>query len=518
MTTQDNLLYKRQYLIGPRVLDDTSLAHWLTTPLSSRYVLMSHPDLPVVHAHDGNKRALHILGEIFDPDNTLFSNADVAHFLLDKTSDFQAFELATKRLCGNFICVLTLEDSTRIYPDACGIRTVYYTTVSGGDADALWLAAQPGLFFDFLSVKRDRELLQAFRKHGWPGWWPGTVTPFEKTLKLACNHYLDLETGGSHRFWPQGPLYSFVSLDDSAEKIVVLLKNILKAMAARGPYILSMSGGYDSRIIFACTDKCKPGVEAYSMAEPAVPRYDLAIPRALCKRYNINYKIIRSTDAYLNLIEVYRKNTGYALWDPSSIMLPAAEHLSKDALIVSGALGELLRIFYQPKLTKYGDPKEIDAEVLAKICEFSDNPIAVDEFSAWLESLPENYNFALLDFLYWEQRAGSWYASTLNGANTYVNSVPPFNCRELLEIALSVPQQYKLEPHELALKICEIAEPGVLDYPFNMGIYDKIRELFLRLLPWRIRNAMERWHYSRAGLRESHALNSKMYNLSIPEE
>ena len=226
---------------------------------------------------------------------------------------------------------------------------------------------------------------------------------------------------------------------------------------------------------------------------------------------NFTYAALNSD---LELLDIFRKNTGYTVWDAGSIMLSPLNKLPDDATIVTGLVGEVFRSFYKPKLGKVGNTEELTAINCAEMCEYSNNPYAVEAFSKWFLSLPTNCGIDILDLLYWEQRAGNWAACAQNGLNTFVNSVPPLNCRELLEIGVSVPEKFKDSPYFLARKICEISEPGVLTFPFNYGFRDSVTDTVSKIVPWRIRHEVEKMRYSKAGLRETYSILEEGCNLN----
>ena len=511
MTSQnDTLIYNRQFIIGNKVLE--KLEHWNSLRLNQEFILMTHPNLSVSHSTEQYKKKVVILGDVFDPNNVEHTNQDIVNNLIANVSSFSEFESYTNRFSGHWLCFIMLASESRIYPDACGMRPLHYTTLKNNQE--FWLGTQPGLFLDFLGIEKDTELLTAFQQHGWPGWWPGEITPYKSTYKLPSNHYMDLDNRSVHRFWPTGQLQSHSNLEEAADKMSDLLTRIMRAITLRGPVIFSLTGGYDCRMIFACTDKSGSTLEAFSMAEPNSAKYDLTIPRSLTKKFNMNFQLLQCQDSDLELLDIFRKNTGYTVWDAGSIMLSPLNKLPDDATIVTGLVGEVFRSFYKPKLGKVGNTEELTAINCAEMCEYSNNPYAVEAFSKWFLSLPTNCGIDILDLLYWEQRAGNWAACAQNGLNTFVNSVPPLNCRELLEIGVSVPEKFKDSPYFLARKICEISEPGVLTFPFNYGFRDSVTDTVSKIVPWRIRHEVEKMRYSKAGLRETYSILEEGCNLN----
>jgi len=505
---KEALRLNRQFIIGPRIIDE--LKHWNSFKLDQLNILCAHPNLIVGQAvSDGNKNLV-LIGDVFDPYNIGYGNKEISEDLLANTTSFEDFEKYSKRYSGHWLCYLNLNGDIRIYPDACGMRSMHYTQL---DNNEYWMGSQPGLFHEYLGVEKDQKILSEFRKYTWPGWWPGNITPFKNTFKLPSNHYLDLNKKSVYRFWPTEGLIKDIDLESASLEISKLLSNIIMAISSRGKIIVSITGGYDSRMIFACTDKSGNNISAYTLAEPRTSSYDISIPRKLCNKFKIKYQLLRGSDKDIDLLDIYRKNTGYSFWDIGSVMVPPLNKLTKNAFIVNGLLGEIFRSFYAPKLNKISTDDELTASVISNICEFSDNKMAIKSFSDWLDSLPKYDEINILDMLYWEQRAGNWASCSHNGSSTFVNSIPALNCRELLEIALAVDEKFKVSPYLLARKICEKSEPSVLDLPFNTSIRNSLREFGSKFIPWRIRIKYEGLKYTLYGLKDTYKLKKSGFKL-----
>jgi hypothetical protein len=108
------------------------------------------------------------------------------------------------------------------------------------------------------------------------------------------------------------------------------------------------------------------------------------------------------------------------------------------------------------------------AEHLAAVTKM-EHPFAVRKFSEWLQEADDLLGFDVLDIFYWEQRAGSWFASNcLEFDSTWRDVFIPYNGRMLLVDMLSADIELrKGPPYPLYVQLMRHLWPEVLSEPIN---------------------------------------------------
>lgn len=69
---------------------------------------------------------------------------------------------------------------------------------------------------------------------------------------------------------------------------------------------------------------------------------------------------------------------------------------------------------------------------------------------------------------FWEHRFGKWASNSSMNYDVLVDSITPFNCRELIETWLMIPRKERMKC-KLHNKIIEDNWPELLDIPINPG-------------------------------------------------
>ncbi len=198
-------LFHGQFLLGPSFADH--LEGWQRIAIDDRTKLTVHPELTTAQASDKEK-SLTLLGCILDPNDPVASNADILARLLPSFSSIGELIEATGRFGGRWICIAMSGEGRFLFNDALGLRQVFYTNPA--DTGSLWAMSQPGIAAEQLGLHLDPQATafsesQTFRSD--PEYrWPAEASPFKGLKHLLPNHWLDLDTGTSHRYWPMEPL------------------------------------------------------------------------------------------------------------------------------------------------------------------------------------------------------------------------------------------------------------------------------------------------------------------------
>jgi hypothetical protein len=374
---------------------------------------------------------------------------------------------------------------------------VFYLA-SGAGAGFL-AGSQPRLLGETAGIARDTALEQQFRRYPVQSSWPGELTPYPGIRQLLPNHFLDVPRAEPCRFWPRGPI-ARIETDDAATRIGRLLTGTLQAAFGRGRVLLPLTGGYDSRVLFACTLAGGLPVETFANDFPDTPYHDLSIPRRLARVTGTRFTVVQAAPSDAGLEAMLRRNMADMVWDPGLHHAATYRRFGEVHTTLWGQIAEIARCFYYPDGVHPASP---DAAAIAERAGYGGNPLAVGEIERWLGALEDTPGLALLDRYYWEHRLGNWASLLATAFDTVTEVVQPFNCRELLVTALGVDVEFRRDPYELFRRVCGLTCPNVLEVPFNEDWRDDLAGRLRAIVPWPAQRWWRALRMQRAGLVEN---------------
>ncbi len=288
------LLYAGQFVLGPSFA--AHFAAWQKIDIDGTLKLTAHPDLACTRATDG-QRSLTLVGHILDPLTPAASNDDILRQLLQRYTGRSALIKATSGYGGRWLLIATHGEEKFLFNDALGLRQVFYTNPA--DTGALWAMSQPGIGAEVLALTPDEAATafvesSVFRAN--PEYrWPGEASPFKGLKHLLPNHWLDLTTGTSHRYWPMEPL-ARVAPEAAMEKLSALLPGIIRAAAQRFDLALSITAGIDSRLVLAAARDMKDKLSFVTVQQrmASADHPDLTVPGRLLERLGLPHEIIHA--------------------------------------------------------------------------------------------------------------------------------------------------------------------------------------------------------------------------------
>lgn len=448
-------LHGRQFIAGPRAVERENLGG---REIFGTLQIGYHKRLPVTKVERVD-RELVALGHVIDPARPASGNRDVLASLAACTT-FDQLESAMAALGGRWLLFARIEDAARLYPDAGGSKSAFY---SDG-----WVASQPGLF--------GHPIDHGLSAHPKACTWPMGETPFEGVRQLLPNHYLELTTFRAIRFGPR-PVVN-AGLEAAAELISDILKGTLEAVTFRGTAALPITGGVDSRTLLSSAYELLDNIKLITVVDEKVPRPDYVIPKILAKLVRHPVRFVQANEG-----EDVSANT-CGLWrDPSQHRLPS---FAQADFVLLGHLSEICRCFYW----KDGSPRQATPELLSRIAGF--DGAHQDIYARWLEGVPTGCGIDSLDFFYWESRAGTWSSLCCLAMDGFCDVISPYNCRRLIETGLAVDVAYRREPWELHRRLCR---PELRSVPFNATRLEQLDAFLGSWIPWRARALIKRLGY-----------------------
>jgi hypothetical protein len=475
--------------------------------VGSRLALAAHPDLAVTQVSRVGTE-LTLLGFILDPAHPERSDAETLGALaLQPTLD--GLLLSTDSLTGRWALVVVTAAVTALVGDAAGLRQVHYAVSRGG----VWSASQAGLLAQTLTLPTDPEAAEFasslyFRSDAEP-WWPGDSSLVAGVKRLLPNHWLDLASGTTHRFWPRAPVEAGQTSDPERASAAIL-RGAMVAAARRGPLALGLTAGLDSRTLLAASRDIAPHMLFCTTEIPSAVgnRRDRVVAGATLRHLGLPHAILRAPSRPdPSFRRVFRASADTA-HDYCAVVVEAfANSMPAGCLFVSGNCSEIGRRYYRSLHERVRETPE----GFAALGNMKRSPFAVAAFARWLESAGRAVRaqgYDVLDLLYWENRVGSWQASTQGERDVVGETYTPFACRRLIEIMLAADIAERSAPeYRFHRAVISGLWPEALDQPINpadagtrvhdtaravlmpplrrLGVDHAVKTAYLRLRRWR---------------------------------
>jgi len=457
---------RRQYLLGPRRAPLVS--GWRTVAIGPDLLLEAHPDLQVTQAMTGDRR-LTLLGFIVDPTAPGRSDIEILEGLADDVR-IDAPAVGTARFGGRWVLIVEAGGHTVLLADPAGLRQTYHA-VSG--AGAVWAASQSAFLAQVLDLPVDPEAAEFagsvyFRSYPEP-WWPADATLHQGSQRLLPNHLLDLRTGLVRRFWPDAPK-GRLSVDEAADRCATLLRGSMNAAAARGPLVLGLTAGIDSRSLLAASRDVQAGLLCCTIDNGVSGgnRRDVTTARRVLDRLGLPHLVVpRASSIDPSFLRDYQASVDCPHAYCAHHTFGLLRDLPTDRLWVSGNCSEIGRGYLRSQMPGIvTTPRS-----LAAAANMERSPWAVRSIGRWLDTAApaaERYGYDPVDLFHWEHIMGSWLANAQSERDIVTDWFTPFGDRLLIETMLAVDLADRMPPaHRLHRAMLSILWPETLAEPFN---------------------------------------------------
>jgi hypothetical protein len=372
-------------------------------------------------------------------------------------------EAIDKESCpaGQYVAITHSE----VFSDAGSLKQAFFDRATNTIASSPRLLTMPG------AKAISPELLHGSR----PDWYWGPRTSFPNIDFLLPSQCLDLDT-----FMPKFRPLPQPTGPSPAEPAKILERELcesFKRLANAGNSIrLAMTGGIDSRTLFAAAIEAGVEFETYTMASPQVHPLDVTVAREISERFGIRHST-------LPIGRIDTDELDWYLWFSAgqSVTLDSDfhaaglwDHFGRDAVHVRGLGFELGRHKYRDFIAPEDkdlirtDPNEIWKRFtrpwVRRLHRY--NRQAFETYARWIQ---DTLDFSTMDFrdrLYLDQGIGTWCASAEYGLDA--------TGAQRISIGSST-EIYKLLLHEgsgskrsgpLQREMMRAIEPALLEYPF----------------------------------------------------
>lgn len=368
----------------------------------------------------------------------------------------------SKRFAGRFVIIYLNGDEFIFLPDATSSIPVSYTVPEF----ELVVSSNPKIIADFIGFEESitaREIKsQATEIHP----LPYDLSMYEQVKYVIPNHYLDCSTQRANRYFPKGEIATR-DVDDVVMASVELLVNISTGYLEKRQLSIPLTAGIDSRTVLAIFKKHIDAIPLYTFQHDGFndTTPDIAIPKQIAEQYKLDYRCIRTLDVPEDIAMNYRLELGSSY---NSYIAKNAYTYSKTDIakrtFLSGDIIPLVKSNFGKKAPEF---LATGWFLVTKTHNYSKrNKLEVDR---WVEDVKLNTKKSIIskyDLFFWEHRIGKWVANNLMNYDLLTESLNVFNCREIIEMWLSVPRNKRFE-ESIHKKIIQILWPGLLEFPIN---------------------------------------------------
>ena len=496
---RERLLFRRQFVLGPRFLEGFS--NWNRLSVRPTTKLTVHPDLPAYQARTGGM-SITLLGYILDPYEPRASDAEIVNRLLASLQGRGVGETvieSTYPLGGRWILVVDDGSTVLLFTDPIGYRQAFYSLA----ASSVWCGSQPGILAEVLDLRVDpgaSAFIRAYRRRQPEYWWPGDSSLYKEVRHLLPNHYLDLQTGTPHRFWPHHELPER-TVEEVVPENARLLEGLIESASHRFELALTVTAGRDTRLLLAASKAIWHRLYYFTTIHwhLATDHPDVQIPSRLLSRLGLRHNVIWCPSRMdKEFRETYERNmsTAHDVYGP--IAQGLYQQYPRDRVCMEGT-GMPITTNSLPR-TRDDAGRETNLETLAWLVEIKyDMPreeFALDALDRWLSGAAHT-GLDHLSLFYWENREGNWAAMAQAESDLVRDALVPYNCRLFLANALSVPNAHRARPsYVLQEALTRHLRSEVLNEPINPPFKHTAVSTVREFLRNPVRKDMD-WLYSR---------------------
>lgn len=504
---------RRLFLLAPQV--HPAFTDPPATPLGD-WQLSHHRDLQVLQSRRGS-RTLTLIGHLLDPQLPQADDLQLLEALNHSAGRLRDLPAATARFGGRWALIADDGEQALVWNDAAGQRSVFYhlhphphphlgslqrshpaspqpsphpnpflpPETGAPDPAPLrtLIAGEPGLLASHLGLPIDPAAADFACSRGKGDlevhWLPGDRTLYAELRALLPNHCLDLRSGRCWRFWPQAAIAP-MDWEAVLQRSEALLRGQFEAARRRWPLALSMTAGWDSRLMLALCRPAAAQLQAFTLAYPpqGSDAGDVRVPARLLARLGLPHQIVHCpARVHTHFRALMRRHQPTPAQGCCSDVQALWQQWRRQSMCLSGDAAEIVKAhFRRPGLTD----ESLTAQDLAELLRIGQHPFALQALQEWLDAARPS-PVPLLDLLCWEQMAGRWQAKLRADFDLVQDCIAPLNHRELLVTMLAADESRRRAPRvELFEALIRRIWPAVLAEPVNPPERQSLRRRLLQ--------------------------------------
>ena len=292
----------------------------------------------------------------------------------------------------------------RLYPDCGGSIPIVFCAASKRLGSSAHMFLDPEEYED----RFNRPLHDSVVANDVSGSWiTGTLTAHHGIERLLPNFYLDLERWEAVRFWPHVPDFALsAGLEDTADLTAQALTGFLNAVAVEYRTGITMTAGFDSRILIAAARQVRDKVEFFTIGS-AGEGLDQDMTARISAEMGLSHRLTPIVQSSAEEKAQWDYWVGHVVRESTRNVFPTLHPLSYD-VILTGMYGETgrARLYRQDRETINTAPAT--AEFVLSRLTLPLVPEVVENVEHWLAPIVDLPRSAVLDLAFNELRFGSW--------------------------------------------------------------------------------------------------------------
>lgn len=352
--------------------------------------------------------------------------------------DLDALErLVLPKLAGLYVFI---SESGRLYMDHGGSFPIVYSPAEKQAATSTAMLLDPKEYKDRFRADLHEALIG---REGAGGWISGTLTAHRGVLRVLPNHYLDLSTWTSHRFWPRkGDFDQWRDFDTAVAGAAKALSDFSLAATREFKVAATMTAGFDSRLLLAGCRSALPNCEFFTLEAPNA-ELDLDVSRAIADRYGLSHRQLPLRQATARETAIWDRMVGDCMIEAPRQTHVTLRDLTDREAMFTGMYGEVGRCrLYRQDLNEINKATINPKFVISRLT-LPQHPELVANIGEWFEGLAGQPNSVILDLAFHELKFGSWSMGQRPITNSIKLNFLPFAQRPVFEAFIGVAPEQK---------------------------------------------------------------------------
>ena len=362
-------------------------------------------------------------------------------------------------LTGRFVAIDLADTAPVLHPDA----TASLSAVFSPEEETV--ASTNGLIPVSPSTPYEVEWILATDIPYTNAMYPVGLTPRRCVERVLPNHILDLAQWKLRRIWPVGPWARDMAPDTAVGIVRQGLTSAIRAIGSVYALDFSLTAGWDSRMMFACSRGIAGTTLFTADLGDADSVRDIRVARSIAERCSIPHRLLTSRRPRRRELRQWVVRTGGEageLRGMAGCRTLADQHEGRAS--ITGAVANLSKTsgWRRRYLTK-----EFTPAGLLRLCGAHPHPDFVRRAEDWFASLPSLDSLALADIAHIEQRNGCW-ADVIEYGELGDSSARlcPASSRAINDASVRLPIDFRLESG-LHRGVISAAWNELLEFPFN---------------------------------------------------
>lgn len=446
--------------------------------------LAADGQLPVIAVRDSAGRQIgFVVGHVFSEfDGEFLKQAEVA-IPVEVSTITDVELLILPRLSGMFVFITCGSLPPRLYMDHGATFPMVYSPEDRRAATSVALLLEEQGYRDRFRADLHAALVG---QESTGAWISGTLTAHRGVFRVLANHYLDLATWTTHRFWPRPGEFSEWRDFEASVGIVSKAITEFSAAASRALRVaVTLTAGSDTRGLVASCRTCLERVEFFTIEADDM---DEEVSRRIAKRFGLTHRTLPVRSVSEEEVAVWDRMVSDCMIEETRRSYTTLADLTERDFVFTGLFGETgrCRLYRQDYMTI--NDAVIDVRFIADRLTLPRHPELLENMAVWLAGLEGQPNSVIMEMAFVELKVGVWAMGKRPAGNQIKLNLQPFCQRRVLEAFVGVAPAEK-GTHALFHAVIVRLWPELMEFPINKfgDLRDQI-ELFKKLFyPGKIR-------------------------------